>query len=529
MVNKIIRSLITVLTLLMLNISALAEYTLRMENTLSINAGTGNFAPYYIASDRYGTLTQATAIQDILKIWRPTDYSKRFGYGYGIEILANWNKATGYSRCLSKDEWFIRNIHAPYFSLTQLWGEIRWRSLFLLVGMKNNNRSVFDSPLYSGDLTLSDNARPIPQIRLGFNDFQEIPFTNGWVQIQGEIAYGKTTDKNWIEDHFNRYNSYITTGWWFHYKRCYFRTKPSKPFSFMIGMQTSAQFGGYYQRFEEGSLRSAYKEKVNFMSFVNIFAQKGFSGNGNNTGDQAYYYGNSLGSWDVKMRYRFRDESELTLSIQSPWEDGSGIGKFNGWDGVYSLEYRFNRPGVLEAVNVEYLDFRNQSGPIPWEPNDRPGTAITARATGGDNYYNNFMYNGWAYYGMSLGTPFLVAPIYNTTGRMIFLHNRVHGCQIGAMGHLPQGLQWRMLFSWRESLGNPFIPLTEKMYDTSLLLEGVYSFSTISGLSLKAQFAFDAGKLYGTNVGVLVALTYTGDLTFSHKSCRIKGISPYSD
>lgn len=64
------------------------------------------------------------------------------------------------------------------------------------------------------------------------------------MQIQGEIAYGYYMQDDWFEDHFNYYNGYINTGEYYNYKRCYFRTKPSKPFSVTVGMQMVTEFGG---------------------------------------------------------------------------------------------------------------------------------------------------------------------------------------------------------------------------------------------------------------------------------------------
>ena len=125
----------------------------------------------------------------------------------------------------------------------------------------------------------------------------------------------------------------------------------------------------------------------------------------------SYYEGNSLGSWDFKARYRLPDESELSFAFEGPWEDGSGIGKLNGWDGLWGIYY--SRPGrhLISGAALEYLDFRNQSGPLHYAPGDHTDTDITASATGGDNYYNNDVYSAYDNYGLSLGTPFLVSPL----------------------------------------------------------------------------------------------------------------------
>ena len=70
----------------------------------------------------------------------------------------------------------------------------------------------------------------------------------------------------------------------------------------------------------------------------------------------------TLGSWDVKVRYRLGGGHELSFVFMGPWEDGSGIGRDNGADGLWGLYYHNSgeRP-LLAAAGVEYLDFRNTS------------------------------------------------------------------------------------------------------------------------------------------------------------------------
>ena len=63
---------------------------------------------------------------------------------------------------------------------------------------------------------------------------------------------------------------------------------------------------------------------------------------------------------------------------------------------------------------MEWLDFTNESGPIPWEPGDHPGTTLDKWTSGGDNYYNNDMYGSYANYGMAIATPFLRRPSYRS-------------------------------------------------------------------------------------------------------------------
>lgn len=478
------------------------------------NFSTGSFAPYYIASNTEATTTQGQGIQEYIRAERPLLADRRFEYGFGAALLAGYTSSVDYRRWDSSADAFTESgRHPGYVSLRELWAGVKYRSLFIYAGMKPKSEGLFDSSLGSGDLVMSRNARPIPQVRAGFTDFQDIPFTQGLVQIQGELAYGKFMDSDWLKDHYAYYNSFLTTGVYMHYSRLYLRTDPDKPFSVTVGMQHAAQFGGNWQRYSGGTETSSEKQPVRFKDFVNaLFPWTG--GSASTEGDKAYYNGNHLGSWDLVLTYRLRNGSTLKAYMQSPWEDGSGIGKLNGFDGVWGVEYRFAPSStVVKSVLAEYIDMTNQSGPMHWAPGDYPGTAVGGEATGADNYYNNYMYNGWANYGMAIGSPFIKSPIYNTDGYMRFTDNRVRGFQLGADGMAGDRLGWRALVSYRISWGTPFVPAPQKRHDTSVMLEATYRCPGVRGLSLSGALAFDTGSLYGDNFGALVKIDYLIPIT----------------
>lgn len=511
------KHLILSLLALLTSAFASAEYEIPWRAETSVNAGGGDFAPYFIASNSGGVYTQPAGIYERVSLRRELSTSGRFTYGFGAEAGFSFTESTGYDRySAASASWSVRKLRAPYAWVQQLWGGVKFRGMFLTVGMNSDTRSLFDSPLGVGDITLSGNARPIPQARIGFIDFQDIPFTRGWVQIQVEVAYGKFTDADWLRNHFNHYNSFITTGVWFHYKRCYFRTDPDRPFSVTVGMQHAAQFGGYYNAYSDGKIYETAGQRVTFRDFVDVFIQKRGS-SGATGGDRQYYNGNHLGSWDFRARYRFADRSELTAYFQWPWEDGSGIGKLNGWDGVWGINYKAPSPGWVDEAQVEYIDFTNQSGPIHWAPGDHPDTSIPGQATGADNYYNNYYYDGWANYGMSVGTPFVQSPLYNRDGYPLFTDNRIRGFQAGVAGSPAEGLKYRVLMAYRNSRGTPVEPAPRLRHATSAMAEASYCIKRVKGLSVRGQIAFDAGSLTGNRYGVLLALSYDGLIRFGRK------------
>ncbi len=508
------RAVLAVMIGVLPTVAPLAQTRFDWHASTLTNAGTGTFAPYYIASNSDGLLTQGRTLLERAGIKVAPKEGSRFAWGAGFEGVADIASSAGYERWdFDLGGLTMRNRRPALAWIQQLWGEVRWRSLFLTAGMKENDRSLFDSPLGLGDVVLSRNARPVPQVRIGFRDFVTVPLTKGWLRLRGEIAYGKFTDSGWLEDHYNYADHFLTTGVWFHYKSIYFSSPTEKPFSGMLGFQHAAQFGGYQEYWRDGEMTRADGCGVALKDFFDIFVPMR-NGSGHTLGDQNYYNGNHLGSWDIRLSYRHSTAGTILLYAQLPWEDGSGIGKLNGWDGVWGARWEPSA-GPIDGVELAYLDFTNQSGPMHWAPGDHPESGIPGQATGSDDYYNNYFYDGWANYGMALGTPFLRSPIYNRNGYLRFIDTRVRGFQIGASGSRG-GVNWRGLLSWRRSWGTPYIPRTDIKDAFCAMGEVTWSLPRVEGLTLKGQLAFDSGSLYQAGAGMMLAAEYRGSF-FSRK------------
>lgn len=472
-------------------------------------ASTGHFAPYMIGSLNHGkTPMKSWSLADVCVV-RELNRDKRFSWGFGGEFLFGYSHRAKYLRWQEADnQWTINKQGPEAIWLQQAYLEIKYRGVFLTAGMKEHESALLNQRLSSGDLVESGNSRPIPEVRAGFIDFQDIPFTNGWVQIQGEIGYGKMVDNAYNKKHFNYYNYHLHLGALYTYKRCYFRTNPKQPFSVTVGMQTAAFFGGETQYYQDGKIQpeKARKFSESLKTFFKVFFP--FA-----EGGEDYYTGQTLGSWDCRMRYRLPNRDEIFAYFQGPWEDGTGIGRRNGLDGLWGLEYKASRPGIITGAVFELLDFRNQSGPVHWQPNDTPGTPILTHVQGRDNYYNNYFYNAYANYGMSIGTPFLMSPIYNQDGYPAFACNRACGFHAGLSGLFSNEIDYRFLVGYQRGLGNYDYAYPRPRTNTSMLLEAGWDASVLaSGLSARLQLAFDAGSLRGNNFGGALTITYKGEI-----------------
>lgn len=480
------------------------------EASIFANASSSDHAPYMIGSWNSGRINGANGIWQDGFITKGMTLDRRFNWGAGFEYIAGYGSAAAYDR-YTGDAWITKDVRQASVRIIQLFAEVKYRGVYLLAGMKERGSQIVDNALSSGDLTRSNNARPIPGVAAGFVDFQNIPFTNGWLQIEGEIMYGRFFDRKYRENTFNYYSGVLSDDNWYTYKRCYFRTKPTMPLVVTFGMQTAGEFAGKAVQYRRGKITKEEYRGFHFKDIFEMFFPREGSGEG-------YYKGNSLGSWDFKAQYAFHNGSSLAAYFEWPWEDGSGIGKQNGWDGLWGLQYDFAKKGAVSKIVVEYFDFTNQSGPIHHAPSDSPGTTVSSGVTGGDNYYNNDFYGPYANYGMSIGSPFVVSPLYNLNGAPGYQHNRARGFHAAAEGYILPSLSYVAKVSWQHAGGTGRQPAVKRLHDTSALVGACWKASgKLDGLAVKAQLAFDTGDLRGDNFGALVGVSYSGNLTLGKK------------
>ena len=477
------------------------------------NAGNSELAPYYISSNCGGTITQqySALVYAAAKLWNGSPH-KRFSWGAGLEVWGGYASSAGYQRYAGNGQFEVQKQHPARVWIQEAYFAANYRSIFAVAGQARKASPIVNGKLSSGDLVWSNNARPPAGLRAGFIDFQNIPFTKGWVQIQGEFGYFRELDDKWLENHYNYYNHFITTGKWLHYKSLHFRTKPNQPLVFTIGAQSSCQFGGTADYYWDGQVERTVKMDADAKAFWRTF----IAGSGGNSAGDSFVEGNHLGTWDIALEGHLKDGKLLRAYTQWLWEDGSGIGKMNGFDGLWGLEYRnvVGRP-MIEGAVIEYIDFTNQSGPIHWTPNDHEGTPITSHSSGADDYYNNYIYNGYQSRGMSIGSPFVKSPLYNQDGCMRYRDNVLRGFHAAVSGWFSDEWSYGLKASYRKAWGTPLLPRVGCVDDFSMALDIQYHPGyKFMGWMLNATVAIDRGNLYGNNWGGMLGITYSGNFNF---------------
>ena len=477
-----------------------------------LNAGDSELAPYYISSNQGGCITQKNSALAYASVRHAMNKSTRLSWGAGLTLVGGYTSSAGYERYVGNGQFEVQKQHPARVWLQEAYVEGKYRSIFAVAGQSYKQSPIVNGALSSGDLVWSRNARPPVGLRAGFIDFQDIPFTKGWVQIIGEFGYFREFDDKWLENHYNYYNHFITTGTWLHYKSMHFRTKPTQPFVFTIGAQSSCQFGGTADYYEDGQVTRTVKMDADAKAFWRTF----IAGSGGNSAGDSFVEGNHMGTWDIALEYKLKPGEKLRAYTQWLWEDGSGIGKMNGFDGLWGLEYRNdNYHKLITGAVIEYIDFTNQSGPIHWTPNDRPGTPITSHSSGADDYYNNYIYNGYQNRGMSIGSPFVKSPLYNQDGYMRYRDNVLRGFHAAIDGHFHYSWEYTLMGSYRKAWGTPLIPRAGSADDFSMMLEVRYLSWDV--WKFYGRIALDRGSMYGNNFGACLGISYSGAFNFKKR------------
>lgn len=490
---------------LMAQSSLLEGITTRYESQLFFSK---DQTPLWLNANRYGLSSleesngyiEAAIIRD-----KAVDKDKTLAIGYGLDIAVGYNQTSS-------------------VSIQQLYAELGYRWFTLSVGSKQRAMEMKNQKLSSGAQTLGINSRPIPQVRIGIEDYKTLPFANEWLSIKGHIAYGYMTDGKWQKD-FTSEESKWTTGTLYHSKAGYLCIgKENKPLSFELGLEMATIFGGTVHWFDGNNNPKTFKGGSGLSSFWNAFIP---GGSDFQEEEQGYINveGDQLGSWVTRLTYR-NQSFDVALYADHFFEDHSalyhlgyyGYGKDGDWqkrsrklylyplkDGLIGSEVTFKNQDLVKNVVLEFINTRYQSGPIY---HDHTAT-VPDQIAGQDNYYNHTYYPGWQYYGQVIGNPLYLSPIYNKDGAIEVKDNRFFAWHFGAMGNLSDYFKYRILATWQKGYGTYRNPYLEPQKNTSIMGELEYDFAKkIKGLRVRVAYGLDKGSLIGNNNGLQIGMIY---------------------
>lgn len=469
-------------------LKAEAPDTLSWRVSLRQSAAVGGRTPFWLVNNLQGLGSPETGGGFVRAgVAKPHSHGSRFSWSAGVDLAGAWR------------------TQAP-FRVQQLYAGIRWRSLGLLAGAKEMTGELNDPRLSSGNLLYSGNAMPIPQVRAGIPEFAPLGFTRRWLAVKGYVAYGRFTDSRWQES-WAAPGSLRTADVLYHSKGVWLRGGDATRFPLQgeLGIEMATQFGG--RAFKEGrEVRLPSGLKAWLRAFWPTRAQVDAF-----LGEQRSTEGNMLGTYTMALSWLPRADWSVKAYYEHFFEDQSQMTFQYGWkDGLWGLQVQLPRNRAVTQVVYEFLDTRDQTGAV----NNDSSEKVPEQVSGRDNYYNHSVYSGWQHWGMALGNPLVLSPLYNSDRLLRFRANRVQGHHLGISGNPAPSLDYRVLLSWTRTWGSYAEPLPEIRTNFNWLAEAVWTPRRLRGWTFSAALAGDAGSLLRPASGLMVSVSRTGSFTF---------------
>lgn len=469
-----------------------STYRYNVEAAASLSSG--EHTPFWLLNNRFG-LSSIEKSNGYLRagLFKEMKYDRRFSWNFGVDLAVAYNFTSS-------------------FIVQQLYAGVRYRSLDLTIGSKERQEGVVNHRLGSGDMVFSENARPVPQIYLSMPDFEPIPGTDKWLSARGYFSMGIFTDSGWSRRHVGYHGTY-NDGRWFHTKGLFLRGGNLDKFPITLegGLEMGTQFGGTNYKLDPHS--GQYGVTHFSKSLKNIAKAVLGMGGGNaddplQTSETSNAYGNHVGQWSLALTYKQKDNPwGGRLYYQHYFDDHSQMFFDHAWrDMLLGVEITFPENPVVSTFVYEYLITKDQSGAVYWDTTDE----IPEQVSGADNYYNHDSFGNWQHWGMGIGNPLLISPVYNADNALDFRHNRIKGHHFGWEGHPHPDVDYRVLMSYTRSWGTYFIPTPSIMHNFNALLEVSYRPHRLPGWCGRLSLAADGGRLLGKSFGAMLTISKSG-------------------
>lgn len=500
---------------LLLTLSAQAQTNewekIKYEIQTDAVASYGKHAPFWLVSNRHGLSSFKNYSANLSAgLFRDFDTKRGFTWAYGADIAGAYN-------------------YTSPFYIQQLYADVKYNCWELSIGSKERWSEGKHRTLSSGGLTFAPNARPIPQVRFGINEYTSAPWLfNGWVQVKGHFSYGWQTDnrflREWTQDAIT--NTCHVQDVLLHEKTAFMRiaSPTNRGFGFEGGLEMYTQFGGkVYKKDAEGKYNLYRTLPATYKEYIKAFIP--MAGGANTpTAEQTNINGNVLGSWHIIADYTtddwrlrayyehfFEDHSQMLGVSWVP--DRNGTKKFlsyHPWqDGLWGLELNLTQGRWIKGVVAEFITSRDQSGPILHNSN----SIFQEQVSGWDSYYTHYIYQSWQHWGMGMANPHFLAPSYNESHSMSMPNTRLRMYHLGIEGHPFDEWNYRLLASLTRHWGSITDPLANPTNATCLMAELTYTPQRWQGWVVTGALAYDHSQLIGNNAGGMITLRKYGFLS----------------
>ncbi len=457
-----------------------------------------NTTPFWLQANRYGMYSQnGTQFLTRLQYHSSFENLGPFSIHYGADLIA-------------------RPAINSTINFNQGYLKVRAYGFEMAAGRFHNTSPLHDVELSMGSLGVSTNANPIPQIRIGLDDWQSIPFTNDFIKIRAHLTHGWLGSRRFTDDVL------------LHEKVGHLRFGGSLPVNLYGGMAHYAKWGGKNHPID-GDIPTRLSD------YWNVFFALG--GDEFTPGaEQAYALGDHLGAWDFGF-YLYLDDVNVKVYRQFPLETKDNLKLKSLQDALTGVSFDFSENVRLpfNRFLYEFLYTKFQDGVR--RPNivngrncaENPDPAICRdNYRGNEDYYNHGLYRtGWAYNFRTIGNPLFILNEDN----LGIVNNRIVAHHIGFISTVGD-VQFTGKATYSRNYGkycDNRIPdigegelfgiQCENIVDTiggrmieqwSFLASSVIplNLSEIPNVSLIFELAFDNGALIGDQFGGLIGVRW---------------------
>lgn len=449
-------------------------YTVGLQGAASY----GQTAPYWLQTNRHGDVSAAPLSGNITAgIIKPATRPNRwFDYDFALTLTGRLQSGSG---AIQPSQNRLGNLYS-----TLAYAHLRLYIIDITAGIQPEQYGPTDNLLTSGGLLYSYNARPMPGVKIGIDQWTAFPGLFGYVEVRGGIAHMWQTD-----------NVYVTQGM-VHHKWVGGRIGGRLPVNVSYEFHHVAQWGGYSPVY--GDLGNSWQAFMNA-----VLVRSG----GTMANDQINAQGNHIGSQILTVDAK-GDGWKMSAYWQNIFEDGPirfiGAG-MNVADGIWGLHISQDKWPYISGLTYEFINTTDQSGSY----HDKDGYIYG----GADSYFRNGIYrNGWNYGYRTIGTPFITSPIYNADGTIDTRNSRVQAHYIGLKGDI-YGYRYRVVCSYAKNYGNDNRSKTLLSTNTGVLLEVERHIEKAWGLDFGLSLAADFGTQFGNQFGAMIRISKQGLIT----------------
>ncbi len=437
----------------------------QMEHTTT--ASSGVFAPFWMQSQHFGTIPQH-AYSTLLRasVEKKITSQNTLNFAYGMDGVVNTSNGAP--------------IHGW---IHQLYLHARWLIFDLTLGAKEYDQLLTDRYLSSGALIFSPNARPMPRITAGIEEFTSVPLTNNQVQFRGGVTHAWFIDNTYVPDS------------WMHHKYLHLRAAAQLPVRIQFGLDHMAQWGGQLPDYPQ--------QNFNYTTFKSIF----FARSGNNEHSIFEQY-NALGNHIISEHIRLEvDIKDFTTHLywQNILEDGpirvAPWKLMNRKDGMWGISIENNKLPGIQKIVYELVNTTDQSG----YTHDKDGIVYGGK----DSYLTNGTYmNDWAFHRRTIGTPLILSPVFNADESFRIQHHHLRAHHIGLQGKHNQW-SYRMLTTHLRYYDYHLRLLSTNL---SWMLQIARTIGKKQPLELELSLGGDRSTIPGTTAGLQFTIRKNGIL-----------------